>query len=456
MPSTAPQTDRLLAAFRRAAADMPWYRTLLREHGTRVDQVVDAASFAAHAPILDKRNTFDRFALDELAATTTVGEIESVLTSSGHGGRFSFGLNARGHAQAAARFIDDALDAAFQVGSRTTLTINCLPMGVGFQSERTTLATTSVREDMAIALVDGFAKYYEQIVLVADPLFMKRLTDYAAARGTDWRRYRVHVVLGEEIFGERFRDYVAGCLGLDVEHPAGGYIMSSFGAGELGLHLCFETPATIAVRRAAIADHRLAQALFGTESIDTPAPMVFTFNPRRTFIETVEPDATGFGALTVSMLDPAQPIPLLRYQTGDVARLLDRELVHDLLRKAGIAAATDLPDYLVALRGRSKEALPNGSHVGVYKDALYADRSAAKRITGAFRVKFSGQSCTLHVQVSGSGEMPPALKGRILDALPARARPDRVIFWPFERFPFGMTLDYERKFAYYVPDSQRG
>ena len=23
--------------------------------------------------------------------------------------------------------------------------------------------------------------------------------------------------------------------------------------------------------------------------------------------------------------------------------------------------------------------------------------------------------------------------------------------WPYERFPFGMTLDYERKFVSYVP-----
>lgn len=454
MSSTALPTERLLTAFRRATADMPWYRTLLHEHGARVDQVVDAASFAAHAPILHKRNTFDRFALDELAATTTVGDIESVLTSSGHGGRFSFGLNARGHAQAAARFIDDALDAAFQIRSRSTLTINCLPMGVGFQSERTTVATTSVREDMAIALVEAFGKYYDQILIVADPLFMKRLTDYAARRGTDWRRYRVHVVLGEEIFGEHFRGYVAGCLGIDVEHPENGYIMSSFGVGELGLHLCFETPATIALRRASMADRGLARALFGTDATGAPPPMVFTFNPLRTFIEIVEPDASGLGALTISMLDPSQPIPLLRYQTGDVGRLLDRELVGDLVREAGIGEIGGLPDCLVAVQGRSKEVLPNGWHVGVYKDALYSDHDAAAHVTGAFRVEFSGEACTLHVQLTGS-ETPPSLEPGILAALPPAARPSQVIGWSFERFPFGMTLDYERKFTYYVPDPSR-
>ncbi|MGH9309251.1 MAG: hypothetical protein ACRD1U_07750, partial [Vicinamibacterales bacterium] len=230
-----------------------------------------------------------------------------------------------------------------------------------------------------------------------------------------------------------------------------GYIMSSFGAGELGLHLCFETPATIAIRRASIADRGLARALFGTGSTPTPAPMVLTFNPLRTFIEIVDPDASGFGALTISMLDPAQPIPLLRYQTGDVARLLDRELAGDLVRQARTGEISGLPDHLVALRGRSKEALPNGCHVGVYKDALYSDPAAATHVTGAFRVEFSGEACTLHVQLAGS-EIPPSLEPGIVAALPPAARPSRVIFWPYGRFPFGMTLDYERKFTYYAPE----
>ena len=44
-----------------------------------------------------------------------------------------------------------------------------------------TVATVSVREDMAVALVRAFGAYYEQILLVMDPLFAKRLIDYAAA-----------------------------------------------------------------------------------------------------------------------------------------------------------------------------------------------------------------------------------------------------------------------------------
>jgi phenylacetate-CoA ligase len=443
--------ERLLHAFRRAAAGMPWYRTLLEEHGAEPDRIVDLASFSTRCPYLSKRNTFDRFPLDELAATTSVEDVATVLTSSGHGGRFSFGLSTRRQAAAGAGFIDDALDEAFGVKSRSTLAINCLPMGVGFASERMTVATTSVREDMAVALVQAFGKYYEQILLVADPLFIKRLTDHAADRGMDWTRHIVHVVLGEEIFGERFRAYIASCLGRNQDQSGGGYIMSSFGVGELGLHLGYETPATIALRRAASANPAVARDVLGVENGWQALPTVLTFDSARTFMEIAEPDHDGFGLLTISMLDPDQPIPLLRYQTGDVAKLLEPGEVADALREHGIVIPGVLPSSLLALRGRSREALPNGSHVGFYKDVLYADHATARDLTGAFRVSVSEGACTLYVQLVRSVAPSEGLERRLLEPIPADVRPARLVLWPYEQFPFGMTLDYERKFAYCVP-----
>ena len=129
-------------------------------------------------------------------------------------------------------------------------------------------------------LVRAFGGHYDQILLVGDPLFLKKLTDRARNEGVDWSRYRINVVIGEEIFGEHFRTYLATCLGLDVDRPQNGYIMSSFGVGELGLHLCYETPATIAVHRAASTDQELARELLAAGDGATP-PMIFAFNPLR-------------------------------------------------------------------------------------------------------------------------------------------------------------------------------
>jgi phenylacetate-CoA ligase len=443
---------RLLTEFRRAAADVPAYRALLDEHGVRAELVKDRTSFVRLCPLLSKSNTFDRFPLEALSIGGTLRDVADVLTSSGHGGRFSFGVISRKQVSANAELMDRAFDDAFRVKSRKTLTVNCLPMGVVFSSHCMTVATTSVREDMAVALVETFGRHYEQIVLCGDPLFMKRFTDYARERGVDWSRYRVNIMMGEEIFGERFRDYLAACVGVNLDGSGQGSIVSSFGVGELGLHLCYETPATVNLRRAALAQPAFARDLLGAHPDDgSSLPMIFTFNPLRTFIEVVDPDGHGYGRMTTSMLDPDRTVPLLRYQTGDIVRLLDRTHVADVSRRHGVALAADLPPALLALRGREKEALPNGSHVGFYKDALYADHKIARLLTGAFRTTFSGDQCTLQVQLVSAKPADVSVEQAILGAMPPRIRPARLVLWPYARFPFGMSLDYERKFVHYVP-----
>ena len=125
---------RLLTEFRRAAVEVPAYRTLLEEHGVRAGDVHDLASFARCCPVLSKGNTFDRFPLEQLSVGGTLTDVADVLTSSGHGGRFSFGVISRKQAAASAEFMDRAFDDAFGVTTRKTLAINCLPMGVVFSS----------------------------------------------------------------------------------------------------------------------------------------------------------------------------------------------------------------------------------------------------------------------------------------------------------------------------------
>lgn len=443
--------DKLLAEFHRAAEHVPAYRTLLEEHGVRIDQVVDARTFSRLCPLLSKKNTFARFPLSQLSVGGELHDIAEVLTSSGHGGRFSFGVISRNEADASASFIDAALDTLFAVKTTTTLVINCLPMGVVFSSRSATVATTSVREDMVVGLVRAFGDHYQQIILVGDPLFMKKLLDYDTAEQLDWRRYRVHAIVGEEIFGEHFRGYMAQGLGLDLDRPENGYIMSSLGVAELGLNLGFEMPATIALRRQAVAHPAFARELFGRATgSGLSVPMIFSFNPDRTFIEVVDPDADGYGTMTVSMLDPERSIPLLRYQTGDVARLLDRDHVAAAAGRHGVPAG-ELPVALLALQGRGGEALPNQSHVGIYKDALYANHEIARHFTGAVRLTFAERHCTMHVQLVRGQAPGAALEQDLLRQIPADVRPERLVLWPYASFPYGMSLDYERKFSYYVP-----
>ena len=99
-------------------------------------------------------------------------------------------------------------------------------------------------------------------------------------------------------------------------------IGSSMGVGELGLNLFNETRETVALRRACARDPQLRERLLGPTSASMPVPTFMVYSPLRTSVEILYADDNGNGDLVVTLLDPAVPLPLLRYKTGDRARFV--------------------------------------------------------------------------------------------------------------------------------------
>lgn len=436
----------LLPTFRRAARSCHAYRILLAEAGIDPAEIRTVEDFVSRCPILDKGNTFRRFSLAELVCEDVRPEdLASILTSSGHGGNgFAFGLSTWEQQKDAARLIDIGLDMAFDVGARRTLLINCLPMGVTFQSNLVCVANVSVREDMACAIVDEAGPMFEQIVLCGDPLFLKKLCDHSQDVGLDWKRFRVHVIVGEETFPETFREYLADVLGIDPDDPDSGLIGSSMGVGELGLNLFNETRETVALRRACVRDPGLLKKLTGLDRAVSPAPTFMVFNPLRTFVEVIAPDQHGVGDLVVTVMDDRAPIPLIRYATGDRVQFVDRNKV--------LAEGWELPPLpVLALHGREKDRLPGGGHVDLFKEALYADRELARHLSGAHRIVPVADGLRWEIQVVkdhdvDTGRLLGALRRALPSAMQALTKDLRV--FDYDRFPYGRTIDYERKFVY--------
>lgn len=439
----------LLPSFRRAAARSPAYRALLAEAGVDPAGIRTAEDFVARCPVLEKANTFRRFGIRELLCDD-VGpeELASIITSSGHGGNgFAFGLGSWKQQRGAARLIDIGLDMAFEVGSRRTLLVNCLPMGVTFQSNLVCVANVSVREDMACAIIDRAGPLFEQIVLCGDPLFLKKLCDYSQDTGLDWKRFRVHVIVGEETFPETFRDYLAGVLGNEPDNPASGLIGSSMGVGELGLNLFNETRETVALRRACISNPALLENLTGINGAVSPVPTFMVFNPLRTFVEVVNQDEHGIGDLVVTVMDERAPIPLMRYATGDRVQIIPRDRVATLAPKLVLPSAP-----MAALHGRIKDQLPGGGHVDLFKEALYRDPMLARHLTGAHRVTLESGQMQWEVQarqgcteaVSSLSARLPGPTARVMSGLALKAE---VV--TYQDFQYGKTIDYERKFVYW-------
>jgi phenylacetate-CoA ligase len=435
----------LLPTFRRAAKHSPAYRTLLAEASVDPATIKTPADFVARCPVLEKANTFKRFGVGQLLCDDVpLDTLASILTSSGHGGGgFALGLGTRKQSCSAPRLIDLGLEMAFDIDRRRTLLINCLPMGVTFNSAAVCVANVSVREDMACAIVQQAGALFEQIILCGDPLFLKKLCDYSQDIGLDWRRHRIHVIVGEETFPETFRDYLAGVLGIDPDDPTSGLIGSSMGVGELGLNLFNETRETVALRRACIRDPALSKNLTGVDPAVSPAPTFMVFNPLRTFVEVINTDTHGVGDLVVTVMDEAAPVPLLRYATGDRMQLISPNALPDDI------TPPNLP--LIALHGRARDQLPGGGHVDLFKEALYRDPAVARQLSGAHRITTEGSAIRWEVQMVRNAQVDSSsLTGHLQADLTPRlaGRPLTLVSHDYAAFPHGKTLDYERKFVY--------
>lgn len=441
MPSHPP----VIAAFQRAARDVPAYRKILAEHGLDPADVRTVQDFVTKAPLLDKAGTFGHFPLADLCSGGSIGTPASVLTSSGHSGQFAFGLYHTTRAEDESQWIDDGLDALFAVRSRKTLLVNCLPMGVKVPTRQCTLAETSVRADMVTALVKAFAADYEQMILVGETAFVKHVLELGIAQGIDWRPPTVHVVVGEEPMANNARAYIEGLLDIDPADPRRGLIVSSMGVAELGLNLFSETPALVAVRRSLHRDAALRSTVLG--SAEAAVPMVFTYDPRRIFVEVLDD-----GRLVVSTLDTERAVPLLRYLTGDHAgTVADRDALIRAAEAGGAStdALSDLP--VILMSGRGKFATSAGVPVTAeqVKEGLYLESDLARRTTANFRLISGPGAARVRIQLVPGAESDPELARGFREAIGryTAARLD-VVCETYEQFGSGMALDYERKFAY--------
>ncbi len=448
-------------AAQQAARHSAAYRTLLRESGLE-PRSLNAATPLGRLPVLTRDNTFGRFSIEELsrpmAGAALADLLADVVTSSGRGGPgFGFRLTTRRQHEGAWFDIDLGLQDSFGVDDKPTLLVNCLPMGVVFRSRAVTVANVSVRPDMACAVLRDLGPRFAQTLLCTDPLFIRSLLAEGRRKGVDWQQLHTSVILGEEMLVEAQREYIAARMGIDLDSSVDGrttrLVGSSFGIGELGLNLLFETRATIAMRRA-LRSPLLAQQWLGPPVGDRSLPSLFCHNPLRCHVEVLNPDPQGYGELCFTMLDHQAVIALPRFATGDLGQLLAAPTVSAICRAAGLTEPW-LP--VVAVCGRIKDRHPTLPSVEQIKEWLYEDHTIADMLSGAFKIA-PGSDGTPVLTLQAAADGPALDHSRctarfITKAAQAGYGGLYVSYRTNGKVPWGPHLDYERKFSYLKTDT---
>jgi len=453
LTTTAPEKivsygeELLLKAFQRTAARVPAYKDMLQQAGCMPEKVTSIAAFREMVPLITKEDVFPKYPIQDLCLDGSIGRIRSAMSSSGFSGVYSFGINTEENHRNAVKAIDTALDYIFGISKKKTLFINSLPMGVRVPTSLP-VADTSIRWDMALSIFRKFSPGFDQIIILSDPHFLKKILEDGIEQGIDWTHENVHLITGEDWVPETFRSYLGSMLGTDWEQMDRGLIGGTMGVAELDLNLFHESRDSIRIQRAALADKRLRYALYG-EGCDVQ-PTLFHYYPHRTYLEVVE-SGDGSPELVVSMLSDALLIPLIRYNVKDVARIYSYNEIQTILKDCGYGhLCPELRLPMLSVGGRKNRALSIGKVAiapEAVKQGIYTDFAVAGATTGYFRLSIKDGAFVIEVQLKKGLECSLERETAFRQAIATHvSAPFQLQMYLYQTFPYSMELDYERKF----------
>ncbi|AQZ64539.1 phenylacetate--CoA ligase [[Actinomadura] parvosata subsp. kistnae] len=364
--------------FHQVAATVPAYGRFLAEHRVDPAQVVTFEDFT-RLPMTTKDTYTRRHPLPDLCRNGVIGDM--IAVSSGSTGVPSFWPRSAADERVIADRFEEVLGGSFGARERRTLAVVCFALGtwVGglftvaccrHLAERglpiTVVAPGTDRREIARVLPE-LAPYFEQVVLLGYPPFLKNVVD---TEDLPWASWDVKLVTAGEVFSEEWRTLVAERAG--IADPVRG-IASLYGTADAGV-LGNETPLSVELRRFLSARPGTARELFGESRL----PTLVQYDPEVRFFEEHE------GTLLFS---GDNGVPLVRYHIADEGGVIPYEELLGFVRRHGFEPREDGPRRpFVYVFGRSHFT------VSYYGANIYPENIAigleqpgvSERVTGKF------------------------------------------------------------------------
>ncbi len=434
----------LIPAFKRAATRMPAYAKLLSDKGVNHKEINTIDDFQKRVPVFTKKDFFVDTPMEQLCVDKDIRSLKLAVTSSGFSGLFSLGMSTEQDQNQIIFSVDTLFEYLINISEKKTFLINCVPMGVKIPTSLP-IAEVSVRSDMALALIKKFSPYFEQFLIIGDPHFLKKIIEDGIEQGTNWKDLPVNFITGEDWFSENYRLYLADLLGIDFNKPGSGFFGANFGIAELDLSLFHESTYTIRLRQELQNNTSLRERFFGKNMKITP--IIFHYYPHKVFLETTQNNELLFSMLNTDLL-----MPLIRYNSQDQGVIRSYEDVKKILTEENCQhLIPDLKLPLVSVTGRSNRSLTvHGETVTPeeIKEGLYSDYEVAFLTTGYFKLsQMVDNEGKIEIQLKKGVKKTAELETKFSKALLKYVDTNLDIqFYDYQDFPYGMELDYERKF----------
>jgi phenylacetate-CoA ligase len=413
-----PGFERALGTFRRAALEVPAYADFLRRNGVTAEGVQTPRDFASLPPVT-KANYLHHYPLNMLAWRGDMTEAGTWSTSSGSSGKPTYWPRGPLSLEQSIDLYDKIFRQSFQSDERSTLAVIGFAMGnwiggtytfTGIQHLRTLghkLSVIAPGIDVATILenIADLGPYYEQVVLVGYPPFLKDVLDQAPSPVTS---KDLRILMAGENISEAWRDYILKRIGKEGKADHTCLIYGTADAGIMG----HETPTTIAARRLARNDPRLNVALFGDDDVQ---PTFVEYQPNFRFTET---DRDGYLLFTVD-----STFPLIRYRINDRGCVVTASELAHLLGQCGheLGVQTSTEDAGFIALGRRADIVATFYALKIFPESVRAaleDTEIAGTVSGKFYLTTQSdeayeQTLKLYVELRANATAEEGLAPRL-------------------------------------------
>lgn len=317
-------------------------------------------------------------------------------------------------------------------------------MGVHVDTSMT-IAETSVRSDMAIALLKKVSPFYDQTVLLGDPYFMKKLVEEGDNEKINWRKLNVSIVTGQDWLPESLRTYLANRLEIDLDNDSDRTILTTMGMTELGINVFHESKYLVKLRREVAKNPELKKLL--VKSKMTAPPLFYHYYPFRTHIESL--NTSGIPEMLFTSLDPKSIIPVIRYSTGDSGTTITYSKLKEKLGEKYKSLLPDLKLPLGIILGRSKNKFNINKHIFYLEDikeGLFSNPEVASAITGLIKVETGDRTAKVLVHLKKGIKHSAALQNLTKTTLSDYLQFEiDAYLQDYEKFSGNLELSYEHK-----------
>jgi phenylacetate-CoA ligase len=223
----------------------------------------------------------------------------------------------------------------FEIDKKRTLAIIGFGLGIwigglfsykilnrlGQKGYKISVAPVGTNKQIFLETVKKMAQFFDQIILMGYPPFIKDIIDEAQDYQIDWKEYTIKIITAAEGFSEKFRDYLVKKTKIKNKYRD---ILNIYGTVELGT-MAHETPLSVLIREILLRNPSAYKKIMPEANL---IPTLCQYHPYLAFFEAVSGEVLGSGMGSV--------IPLLRYQFFDRGGVIPFEEMVKLLKSCGV------------------------------------------------------------------------------------------------------------------------